>query len=119
MGSEERVRRGGRIGRREDRPYDGDATGRGVLHGVDGRAGRRYLELVPRERDAAVLRARLGAFSDPADVLAHTAAFEQAVRHDFERGDILALDGWILSRTELRAAALFALTSPTAQPATR
>jgi len=78
------------------------------------RIGRRYLEVVPAERDAATLHARLAEFAAPADVLAHPAALERAVRRDFERGDILALDGWILSRTELRAAALFALTTPPA-----
>ena len=77
------------------------------------RIGRRYLELVPAERDPAKLRAHLGEFSDAADVLAHAAALERAVRRDFERGDILAVDGWVLSRTELRAAALFALTEET------
>lgn len=76
------------------------------------RIGRRYLEVVPAERDPATLRAHLGEFADPADVLGHAAALKSAVRRDFERGDILALDGWILSRTELRAAALFALVTP-------
>jgi hypothetical protein len=74
------------------------------------RIGRRYLEITPAERDPATLRAQLGAFATPADALAHAAALERAVRRDFTRGDILALDGWILSRTELRVAALFALT---------
>jgi hypothetical protein len=74
------------------------------------RIGRRYLEIAPTDRDLAGLRAHLGAFANPATVLSQAAAFEAAVRRDFERGDILALDGWILSRTELRAAALFALT---------
>lgn len=74
------------------------------------RIGRRYLEIVPADRDLRALRAHLGEFAAVADVLAHGAALEHAVRRDFERGDILALDGWILSRTELRVAALVALT---------
>lgn len=84
----------------------------GAVAAALARIGRRYLEVTPAERDVATLRARLGEFATPGDVLAHAAALERAVRRDFERGDILALDGWILSRTELRAAALFALTSP-------
>jgi hypothetical protein len=75
------------------------------------RIGRRYLGTVPAERDVAILRSQLGVFATPADVLAKVAALEQAVRSDFERGEVVALDGWILSRTELRAAALFALTA--------
>jgi len=76
------------------------------------RVGLRYLAVAPDERDRAVLAERLGTAGITGDVLAHVAALEQAVRRDFERGDILALDAWILSRTELRAAALLALTSP-------
>jgi len=91
---------------------NGDADG--LVAAALARVGRRYLEVTPEERDVATLRARLGELSAPPDVLAHVAALEQAVRRDFERGDILALDGWILSRTELRAAALVALTSPAA-----
>lgn len=74
------------------------------------RIGRRYLAMVPAEGDLRLLRDRLGEFADPASVLAHAGAFGQAVRRDFEQGNILALDAWILSRTELRAAALFAST---------
>ena len=76
------------------------------------RVGRRYLAVTPSERDRAALVKQLDVSGVDGDVLAHVAALEQAVRRDFERGDVLALDGWILSRTELRAAALLALTSP-------
>jgi hypothetical protein len=78
------------------------------------RVGRRYLEAVPAERDVTVLRAELGELAAATEPARHAAALERAVGRDFERGDILALDGWILSRTELRAAALFALTTPPA-----
>ena len=40
----------------------------------------------------------VGPLATPADVLAALRALEQAVRRDFERGDIVAVDGWILSR---------------------
>jgi hypothetical protein len=89
---------------------EGDAAVAAAL----ARIGRRYLELAPAERDPATLRAQLGPLATPADVLGHAAALEQAVRRDFERGDILAVDGWILSRTELRVAASFALAAPRA-----
>jgi hypothetical protein len=78
------------------------------------RVGRRYLEAVPAERDVTVLRAELGELAAATEPARHAAALGRAVGRDFERGDILALDGWILSRTELRAAALFALTTPPA-----
>ena len=78
------------------------------------RIGRRYLASVPAERDQALLAKELGVAGITADVLAHVAALERAVRRDFERGDVLVLDAWILARTELRAAALLALTSPAA-----
>jgi hypothetical protein len=76
------------------------------------RMGRRYLASVPAERDRAVLAKELGMAGIGSDVLAQVTALEQAVRRDFERGDVLVLDAWILSRTELRAAALLALTTP-------
>jgi hypothetical protein len=84
----------------------------GAIAEVLARIGRRYLELVPAERDLDTLRARLGEFTTTGDVLAGAAALGRAVERDFERGEILAVDGWILSRTELRAAALFALATP-------
>jgi hypothetical protein len=75
------------------------------------RVGQRYLASAPAERDRAALAKQLGMAGITADVLAHVHALEQAVRRDFERGDVLVLDAWILSRTELRAAALLAITS--------
>lgn len=75
------------------------------------RIGRRYVALVPGEGELATLRRLLGHASG-ADVLSDASAFEAAVARDFARGDVFAVDGWVLARTELRAAALFALTTP-------
>ncbi|HWP66164.1 MAG TPA: hypothetical protein VNO26_09650 [Candidatus Limnocylindria bacterium] len=88
-----------------------DAADDGDVAAALTRIGRRYLEGTPDERDLPTLQRRLGAWRTPDEVLDNVAALERAVRRDFERGDILAVDGWILSRTELRAAALFALTA--------
>jgi hypothetical protein len=76
------------------------------------RIGRRYLQVVPEEAKVQTLVKQLPGLSSTADVLARRARFEQAVVADFERGRTMLLDGWLLSRTELRAAALVALTEP-------
>ena len=96
------------------RPVPGEAEGDPVSPEAAAafeRVGERYLASAPAERDRAALAKQLGVAGIGGDVLVQVNALEQAVRRDFERGDVLVLDAWILSRTELRAAALLALTS--------
>jgi hypothetical protein len=73
--------------------------------------GIRYLEDVPEEADQAFLLEQLPALEGtvperPGPMLGVLAP--QAVA-DHTIGDLVELDGWVLSRTEARAAALYAL----------
>jgi hypothetical protein len=70
--------------------------------------GRRYLSRYPDDAGARILAddlRRAGA-DDPA---AARAALRVRVREDFERGDTVLLDGWVLARSECRACAAVAL----------
>jgi hypothetical protein len=72
--------------------------------------GRRYLEAVPAEADADVLR---GLLPEGLDSPASGEGADQvaaAVRADFAGGGTVELDGWVLSVTECRLAALSALS---------
>ncbi len=72
--------------------------------------GRRYLARYPDDALPAALAQdlrRAGA-GDPA---AARRALGARVRDDFERGDTVALDGWILARSECRACAALALVA--------
>jgi hypothetical protein len=73
--------------------------------------GSRYLEDVPEEADQAFLLEQLPALEGtvperPGPMLGVLGP--QAVA-DHTAGDLVELDGWVLSRTEARAAALYAL----------
>ncbi len=89
------------------RPPDPPASVRAALVAV----GTRYLEVEPDEADRDELLAALPALdgevperpAEALDVLAEQAAA------DHEAGEVIELDGWVLSRTECRAAALYAL----------
>lgn len=67
--------------------------------------GARYLRAEPTEADLAALEARL------AERL-HAARgglpmrLAEAARADFRRGDVVLVDGWVLSRTEARVCAV-------------
>jgi hypothetical protein len=72
---------------------------------------RLYLAAAPAERRADVLLAALqhaaGAGHHSGEALA--SALQDAMARDFDSGDTLDLDGWLLSRTECRLCALAAL----------
>lgn len=73
--------------------------------------GTRYLEEVPDEADQAVLLEQLPALEGtvperPGPML---GVLEPQVVADHTTGDLVELDGWVLSVTEARAAALYAL----------
>ena len=72
--------------------------------------GMAYLEKFPSEQDPKHLQSKLfgsGNFFSREDVIRHLAARIEA---DFTSSETLYLDGWLLSRTEVRFAALAALT---------
>jgi len=73
--------------------------------------GTRYLEDEPQEADRAFLLEELPALDGrvperPGPMLGVLAAQAEA---DHATGDLVVLDGWVLSVTEVRAAALYAV----------
>jgi hypothetical protein len=75
--------------------------------------GRRYLGRYPDDPWPGVLARGLGRAS-PADPAAARLALSARVREDFERGDTVLLDGWVLARSEGRACAALALAADAA-----
>lgn len=73
--------------------------------------GARYLEVVPEEADQAFLLGQLPALEGvvPERPGTDLAVLSSQVVADHASGDLVDLDGWVLSRTECRAAALYAL----------
>jgi hypothetical protein len=78
--------------------------------------GRFYLEVNPREADAALLVTLIGAARGPALPPASPSAdealradLEERIRNDFIYGNTVAVDGWLLSLTEARLCALVSL----------
>ena len=71
------------------------------------RIGERYLAAHPEERSRALLVADVGPVGD--DGLASFARLRDRVRDDFAARRTVTVDGWLLARTEARAAALLAL----------
>ena len=70
--------------------------------------GRRYLGRFPDDPHHEVL-AEGRRLADEIDLAAAASALRTRVKQDFERGDTVLLDGWILSRSECRACAALAL----------
>lgn len=75
--------------------------------------GRRYLGHFPNDPRHEVLAEgrRLAGETDPTVA---RSALRARVKQDFERGDTVTLDGWILSRSECRACAALALAAEAA-----
>jgi hypothetical protein len=74
------------------------------------RLGRLYLEGAPQEADAARLVALINAAPAPTDTdEALRAKLDARIRDDFINNDLVAVDGWLLSRTEARLCALVSL----------
>ena len=72
--------------------------------------GRRYLsrypgDVLPQALARGLQRAGTG------DRVAARLALRARVREDFERGDTVMLDGWVLARSECRACAALALAA--------
>ncbi len=77
--------------------------------------GRRYLSREPGEGPPRALASDLQRASagDPA---AARTDLRDRVRRDFERGDTVLLDGWVLARSECHACAAVALAAGAAAP---
>ena len=73
------------------------------------RLGRAYRDAVPAERTAHALEAALLAEAPAAPPAAARAWLDAHVQRDFDAGRTVTLDGWVLSVTEARQAALFSL----------
>ncbi len=72
--------------------------------------GSAYLKQYPSERDTKALQEELfgeESFSSREDVVRHLTT---SIESDFGTGETVHLDGWLLSRTEMRFAALSTLT---------
>ena len=80
--------------------------------------GRAYVNLTPEGRNKEILMKQL--YGKPVDVrslrqsdiLSMQEEVEDAISRDFNAGRTLALNGWILSVTEARQCALFAIINP-------
>ncbi len=87
--------------------------------------GRLYLELQPDEANATRLRSLvlpdLGPLAWKINASNAREVFSNQVQQDFDRGELVELEGWYFARSEARFAALFLLTevaslaSPTAR----
>jgi hypothetical protein len=81
------------------------------------RLGRSYLEAHPEHADRPLLLSNieraamsgLGSASTPADPAQLVAGLQQAVRRDYAQGEVVSVDGWILSITEAQLYALAAM----------
>jgi hypothetical protein len=77
--------------------------------------GRRYLSCYPGDPLPHRLAEALSRASTEDEAAARRALLAR-VRYDFERGDTVLLDGWVLSCSECRACAAFALAAGVAAP---
>jgi hypothetical protein len=83
------------------------------------RFGAAYLAARPSEADAGELGAAIAETLDASDPGSGTATtlegfdrFAEVVREEYAHGEVLLVDGWLLSRTEARLYALVTLLSP-------
>lgn len=80
------------------------------------RTGKDCLEAFPAEQNVEALMSAIESSFETVDADATDAeetvtALQQAVRGDYQRGDVVQVKGWILSRTEARLYAAVALLS--------
>jgi hypothetical protein len=70
--------------------------------------GAAYLAGHPEQADEATLRAGLPGLTadDPDDIVRQLPTIDDDVRTDFAEDRVVSVDGWVLSLTEARAAAL-------------
>ena len=73
------------------------------------RLGRRYRAAAPSERTATALEAALLGDAPAPPPVSPKAWLADQVQRDFETGRTVTVEGWVLSLTEARQAALFSL----------
>lgn len=71
--------------------------------------GEAYLARFGEERSMPLLLAALSDCMTKDGRRLDGIALAKRIRRDFDRGDVVRLDGWFLSRTECRFCALYAL----------
>jgi hypothetical protein len=72
--------------------------------------GVHYRASRPSENSAGALRAALSSGHGPRIPFIKSRSFADQIRDDFASGRTVVVDGWVLSLTEARQAALFSLT---------
>ncbi len=72
--------------------------------------GEHYRAATPNENSADALRAALSRGHGLRIPLIKSASIDDRIRDDFAAGRTVVVDGWVLSVTEARQAALFSLT---------
>jgi len=75
-------------------------------------AGKAYLQITPAENSEDKLTGLLsgnGAIASSASEKAIHQYLDQKIKDDFEKGNVVTVKGWILSVTEARQCALYAL----------
>lgn len=73
--------------------------------------GVHYRASTPSENSAGALRAALSSGHGPRIPFVKSGSFDDQIRDDFATGRTVVVDGWVLSLTEARQAALFSLTA--------
>ena len=72
--------------------------------------GTRYRASTPAENSVEALRAALASGHGLRIPFVRSGSFENQIHDDFAAGRTVVVDGWVLSVTEARQAALFSLT---------
>jgi hypothetical protein len=72
--------------------------------------GAHYRASTPGENTDAALRAALSGANGQSKVALTTEALDKQIRNDFAADRTVVVDGWVLSLTEARQAALFSLS---------
>ena len=83
-----------------------------VILGLDRvrQLGARYRAATPSENTAEALRAAISSGRGLRIPFMRSRSIDDQIRDDFEQERIAVVDGWLLSVTEARQAALFSLT---------
>jgi hypothetical protein len=93
-----------------DNPELADAIRQLIVHPDSAAAiGAAYLTQYDDERSSRVLTCRILAGLPAGGQRMITQALLERIRTDFECGEVVNLKGWILSRTESRLCALYAI----------
>ena len=72
--------------------------------------GTHYRAATPSENSATALRAAISNAREPRLPLLGKQSLDDQIHDDFAAGRTVVVDGWVLSVTEARQAALFSLT---------